>query len=81
MTNNELTPEQMKEIEEKIKNEISQRKSAESNQCYITAPIFHPYKTEEDLRRERINQERKDWFERTDGLSMGFHPEDRCNIF
>jgi len=51
------------------------------NAIYITAPPVGSYKTEEELRRERINQERKDWFERTGGLSMGFHPEDRCNIF
>ena len=77
MTNNWPTPEQIKEIEEKVKK----MKSGESNQCYITAPTFNPYKTEEELRRERINQERRDWFERTDGLSMGLHPEDRCNVF
>ena len=78
MTNNKLTPEQFKEIEEKIKNEISKSKSSGSNQCYITAPPAGSYKTEEELRIER---ERIDWFERTDGLSMGVHPEDGCNIF
>jgi len=80
MTNNELTPEQIQEIEEKIKNAMSQSQSGGSDQCYITAPPDGSYETEEDIRRKQINQERIDWFERTDGLSMGLHPED-CNIF
>ena len=47
---------------------------------FLNKIILHIYKTYADLVRERINRERKDWFDRTDGLSMGAHPED-CNIF
>ena len=72
-----MTLEQFKEIQEKIKKDLAEGKiSPPTNQCYITQ-----YKTEEELRRERINRERADWFYKTDGLSMGFHPEDSCNIF
>jgi hypothetical protein len=74
MSDDELTPEE-KEIEEKIKNEMKNRSSLFDDKCYITY-----YKTEEELNRERINREREEMFYRTDGLSMGFHPEDVINI-
>lgn len=76
MSNNELTPEKFKEIEEKIKNEMKNRSSLFDDKCYITQ-----YKTEEELNRERINRERQEWFYKTDGLSMGAHPEDGCDIY
>lgn len=77
MSDDELTPEE-KEIEEKIKNEMKNRSSLSSlfdDKCYIKY-----YKTEEELNRERINREREEMFYKTDGLSMGFHPEDVLNI-
>ena len=73
MSNNEITAEQFEEIKKKVEEEIA--KNGVPKQNYITQ-----YKTDADLERERINRERKDWFDRTDGLSMGAHPED-CNIF
>ena len=73
MSNNEITPEQFEEIRKKVEEDIS--KGGVREQCYI-----RQYKTDAELERERINRERRDWFERTDGLSMGAHPED-CNIF
>lgn len=49
MSNNELTAEKFKEIEEKIKNEMKNRSSLFDDKCYIKQ-----YKTEEELNRERI---------------------------